>query len=179
MSDVIDNLFSVIPIVLAILWVMRRVSRKKTGEKTSKPGRPAGPVPPAGQENGRSGLSKRLQSIEEKASRTVRGIRDDILGTVPENKSPGEDDLYQKMETRRVEPADRTGPGEKPHRPSPAAAPIARLVEKRDDKADEPGYAGTEKSNSFDRFRKLSPLAQGIVWSIILDKPPALKEPEN
>lgn len=162
MGDVLDNLFSIIPIVLAILWVMRRASRKKTGDTAAKT-----------QSEPKSGavrISERLHRFEKKASKAVGNVRDDIIGNSTPERPPGEEELYKKIETRRVETTRSTVQKENT---------VERMVESRAEAEEGMRYSGPEKSNSFERFRDLPPLAQGMVWSIILDEPPALKEPKN
>lgn len=151
MGDVLENLFSVIPIVLAILWVMRRASKKKTGAKAAE-----SPT-----------VSERLRRFEKKVTKAVQGAS---TRESSGDRSSGEEELYEKIETRRVEV---------PRQPVQPVNTVERLVEDRSKEDEGKKYSGPEKSNSFERIRELSPLAQGIVWSFILDEPPALKEPKN
>ena len=56
--------------------------------------------------------------------------------------------------------------------PLPAEKKTRRMVE------DIPETAETFAQNPEERIKNLSPLAQGMIWSFILDKPPALKAME-
>lgn len=154
MGDVLDNLFSILPIVLAILWVLRRASKKKAGAKAgAQTGAQAAESPT---------VSERLRRFEKKVAKAVQGESEG-------DTSSGEDELYEKIETRRVEAAPRS---------VQQVNTVERLVEDRSKEDEGRKYSGPEKSNSFERFRELSPLAQGMVWSIILEEPLALKEPK-
>lgn len=174
MGDVLDNLFSIIPIVLAILWVMRRASRKKTGGKAAQTQSGSSSESSARPKPEPSRLSQRLHNLEKRATKAVRNVRDDIIGESTGERTrenpPGEEELYEQLESRRVIV---------PQRPAQSENTVERLVEDRSKADEEKKYSGPEISNSFDRFRELPPLAQGMVWSIILDEPPALKEPKN
>ncbi len=158
MGDVFDNLFSVIPIVLAILWILHRASKKKS--RAAQPQSPA--TAPAESKSGRSGLSERLHTLEAKAIKAIRN-------EVSQPQSRDEDIQYEKLETRPINPPVAT----------PAPVQGERLLDNLDEPAAGKKYSGPETSDSFDRFRKLSPLAQGMVWSIILEVPLALKEPDT
>lgn len=166
MGDVLDNLFSIIPIVLAILWVMRRASRKNSGGKAAK--KPAGSSSDPAAKPKHEGLSQRLRNLEKRATKAVLNVRDDFAGQSAGEMSSGEEEQYESLETPPP-----------PRRPVQAENIVERLVEDRSAEDEEKKYSGPEISNSFERFSKLPPLAQGIVWSIILDEPPALKEPGN
>jgi hypothetical protein len=152
MGDVFDNLFSVIPIVLAILWILHRASKKKS--KAAQAQKPAtAPVARAESDSGRSRLSEGLRNLEARATKAIRN----------------EDIQYEKPEVRPVNIPEAT----------PAPVQGERLLDNRDESVTGKKYSGPETSDSFDRFSKLSPLAQGMVWSIILDEPLALKEPDT
>jgi hypothetical protein len=161
MGDVFDNLFSIIPIVLAILWILRRASKRKS--KAAQAQKPAtAPVAQAESESGRSRLSEGLHILEAKAAKAIRN-------EVSPSQPRVEEIQYEKLETRPINVPDAT----------PVPVQGERLLDKRDVPATGKKYSGPETSDSFDRFRKLSPLAQGMVWSIILEEPLALKEPDT
>ena len=164
MGDVLDNLFSVIPIVLAILWILHRASRKKS--KAAQPQKPAtapvAPVAPAESKSGRSRLPERLRNLE---ARATKAIRNEVSRPQPQDEVV----QYKKLEIRPINAPEAT----------PAPVQGERLLDNRDGSVSGKKYSGPEKSDSFDRFRTLSPLAQGMVWSIILEEPLALKEPDT
>ena len=155
MGDVFDNLFSVIPIVLAILWILRRASKKRSkAAEAQKPATaPVASAAPAESDSGRSGLSEGFRNLEARATEAIRN----------------EDIPYENPEVRPIDVPDAT----------PAPVQGERLLDNRDEPAAGKKYSGPETSDSFDRFSKLSPLAQGMVWSIILEEPLALKEPDT
>ena len=160
MGDVLESLFRIIPIVIAIIWVMRRVSRKKSGQAKTK----AKPLTktaakPAGKQ-AESKISEGLHRLEKKAIKTARAAREEFLGE-PVPPPP------EKIDKRRIS----TGP-------PPAAIQGKRIVENLSRQEAEKIYTDANLSNSLDRIKELSPLAQGMVWSIILDEPLALKEPK-
>lgn len=161
MGDVLDNLFGVIPIVLAILWVLRRASKKKS--KAAQSQSPAVvPVVQAESSSERSLLPERLKKLE---ARAAKAIRNEVSRPQPQV----EDMPYEKLETRPINVPDA----------APAPFQGERLLENRGVPVSGKKYSGPETSDSFDRFRTLPPLAQGMVWSIILEKPLALKEPDS
>jgi hypothetical protein len=152
MGDVFDNLLGVIPIVLAILWILRRASKRKSKAAQAQSSATA-PAAPAESNSGRSRLSEGLHILEAKATEAIRN----------------EDIQYEKLETRPVNVPDAT----------PAPVQGERLLDNRDEPEVGKKYSGPETSDSFNRFSKLSPLAQGMIWSIILEEPLALKEPDT
>jgi len=164
MGDVFDNLFSIIPIVLAILWILRRASKRKSrAAQAQKPATaPVAPVVQAESESVRSRLSEGLHILEAKAAEAMRNEVSPPQRRVEERQ-------YEKLETRPINVPDAT----------PVPVQSERLLNNRDEPAAGKKYSGRETSDSFERFRTLSPLAQGMVWSIILEKPPALKEPDS
>ena len=100
MGDIFDNLFSVIPIVLAILWDLRRASKKKTGTKAAQPqSRAASAAAPAKPINVRSRLSEQFRSIE---ARATKAIRNEVSQPQPRD----EDVQYDKLEPRPINVPD-------------------------------------------------------------------------
>lgn len=160
MGDVLESLFRIIPVVIAIIWVMRRVSRKKSGQaKTTAKPLTKTPAKPAGKQ-AESTISERLHHLEEKAIKTARAAREGFLGEPAPPSS-------EKITKRRVSTA-----------PIPEVVQGKRIVENLSRQETEKIYADTNTSNSLERVKELSPLAQGMIWSFILDEPPALKEPK-
>ena len=165
MGDVLESLFKIIPIVIAILWVMRRVSRKKSGQAKT-------PVKPSADreavttgKQAESKISEGIRRLEKKATRAIRVASEGFSGeSVP--PPPVEKTHYEKVEKRRVS----TGP-------PPAAVQGKRIVENLSLQQTE-GIYTDDVSNPLERIKSLPPLAQGMIWSFILDEPPALKEPK-
>ncbi|MCK5250659.1 MAG: hypothetical protein KAJ98_11875 [Spirochaetaceae bacterium] len=157
MGDVLENLIRIIPIVIAIIWVMRRVSRKKSGQAKT-------PAKTDGKQ-AESKISEGFRNLEEKVTRAVRVAREEFPGESapppPVVKTPG-----KKIDKRRVS----TGP-------PPEAVQGKRIVENLSLRETEGIYID-EVSNPLERIKNLPPLAQGMIWSFILDEPPALKEPK-
>ena len=162
MGDVLESLFRIIPVVIAILWVMRRVSRKKSGQAKTSAKTSAKTVG----RQAESKISERIHRLEEKATKAARTAKEGFLGE-PVPPPLGEETLYEKKIKQRVS----TGP-------PPAVIQGKRIVKNLSRQETEGIYADTDSSNSLERIKELSPLAQGMVWSFILDEPPALKEPK-
>ena len=171
MGDVLDNLFAIIPIVLAILWLMRRTAKRRTGQE-KKPVNPrtAEPAQKA-QEPAGTRLSRGIRRLEQTAKNVTHsgGLHREQASKA----TPGEDALYEKIENHRIETGPITAPP-----PAAAAVQGKRIVRKSDIPGirNEPGKAVS--TSSLERFKTLSPLAQAMIWSIILEEPPALKEPK-
>jgi hypothetical protein len=190
-DDVLDKLFSVLPVVLVILWVMRRMgagARKSAARKTA--GKKTAPRPEAeGPKAGRSaappaGLTQARRSPEAKPAppRTVdmrflknriRDLEDRLAEqrVQPYRGEPGEDDLYDKIEGKRipaaVPPPQQTQDTDSGETQRTVEGPPSVFYE-----TGSPGGAGL-----LERLDSLSPLARGMVWSFILERPPSLKSP--
>ena len=161
MGDVLESLFKIIPIVIAILWVMRRVSRKKSGQAKT----PADKEAVTTGKQAESKISEGIRRLEKKATRVIRIASEEFSGeSAP--PPPVEKTHYGKVEKRRLS----TGP-------PPAAVQGKRIVENLSLQRTE-GIYTDDVSNPLERIKNLPPLAQGMIWSFILDEPPALKEPK-
>ncbi len=126
MDGIIDSLIGFLPVIFAVLWILRLVSRRK---------------------------KKQAVSAQQ-----------------PESEL--------KLVQEPVQAAPRPMPG-----PKPKAKPVQTAVQSRrlvKDFVSPDAAAGTSenKVSDVEFIKELSPLAQGIVWSVILDKPLSLKEPE-
>lgn len=177
MGGIFDSLFSVLPIVLAILWLIRRTT-KSTGKRqqTKKPERDDNPTVRGIRSRSASIVGGRPQSAE-KAERkfgaiAIKGIKSFLGESVSmpkEGSSRGEEALYDKIEDRKIE------------RPKPAAAKTEAqvgthrtLMNKTE--SDDASLYNQRSETSLERISKLSPLAQGILWSFILEEPPGMKD---
>ncbi len=166
MSGIIDNLFGVLPVVFAIIWVMRIVSRRKTSrEKTSreKTGNKTAesPTKSAGQKI-RTGRMKQAEgTITNRFHRLEEKLRLSAGSVQPSLKKAAK---VVKVEKSKVIT-----------HPVSADTQGKRLVEKYD----RPElYENDDRKPFSERFKELSPLAQGMIWSVILDEPLSLKEPK-
>lgn len=171
MGDVLDNLFGIIPIVLAILWLMRRTAKRRSGQE-KKPVNPwTGEPAQKAQEPAGSRLSTGIRRLEQTAKNVTRsgGLHREQASKA----TPGEDAIYERIESHRIETAPITAPP-----PAEADVQGKRIVTKSDIPGirNEPGKSVS--TSSLERYKTLSPLAQAMVWSIILEEPLALKEPK-
>ena len=185
MPDVFDNLFSVLPIVLVIVWILRRVSRKARKNNDSTNEAASGDHPGAGVRSRRmnpkmnpaesysqvgSGSSEqpgretRLKGVLARVAEFTESIQEKpSVSSEPfpgGNNFPGSNNVVRQVEnTRSLVVGDRLD------------------VEK-----DEAMVSFKEQEaglGSLERISKLSPLAQGMLWSTILDKPVGMKDPSE
>ena len=170
MRDILDNLFGVLPIVLAVLWILRRVSTRRSREQkpeASAPDALRAWSSSAEQESGPESSPRRLAAKIEKASRNVLGgmSREVLLGE-PAPRPVGEEELYDRIQERRIAvppPVKGAREVKTTHRiidPSPKNSPPT---------------IRSKAILSLDRIDNLPPIARGMVWSIILDEPPGVK----
>jgi len=112
-------------------------------------------------------ISRRTNAVKKLAAE--RTSPPDIPEPVPEpSSSPAPEGPGLEKE---VKPVIR-------HRSVDANIQGQRILEDSPTRNDWYSRGNPVVSETADRFENLSPLARGMVWSIILDKPPALKEPE-
>jgi hypothetical protein len=188
MGDILDNFFSIIPVVLFVLWVLRRFStaRKKAEKEAAKkpvknPGG-ASPGKPA------AGLMEQFRALEERLSAAATDGKTPAASPYPEEFRP---------ESVRTNPEKVNAVREEPWPGSPAAAaepvpatapPVVSIpknsvpVPKTPRRAGESVSAGlpvTAAPGALERLDRLPPLARGFYWSIILEPPPSLRDPGN
>jgi hypothetical protein len=175
--DIIDSLLGVLPVVFAVIWVLSRLGRARKTNKSRPSGKQAVGTPGGSEETTSSRQSPEKApasgSVAEWLAEKARQVRDGAERIEDGKKAfRGEEELYERLETRKVEPS--------PHRiPQPAAPSIStkRIV---DDVVSPYATDGkAEREVVFDRIADLPPLAQGVLWSVILDEPPALKGPHR
>jgi len=131
-DGIIDSLIGFLPVIFAVLWILRLISRRKDKLKKEKE-KQAEPV-------------ERMEQME------------------PVKATPG------------PMPGSKPKPKPKP-KPVQAADQSRRLV-KDFVSPDADMEASGKRTSAVDVIKELSPLAQGMLWSVILDKPLSLKEPE-
>lgn len=159
MRDILDTLISLIPVILALIWILRRIGR------TRRRGRGVG-------ETAREGPAKS----------ELRGLAPERRGSFPvsKQKSKFTNDV---RETGSLGPP--TSPVEKEEsgkqREIFKGQPIiahseseqgARVVKDRVIRTEPSGV----RRRSLDGIQARSPLAQAMLWKIIFDRPQALKE---
>lgn len=148
MDELIDSLAGALPLIIVALWVIRLISRRSNAVK---------------------------QAAAEKAAKTA------VQAAVPE--APDLSEAPDIREALPVSDSEGRTPGQETKaavRQSKAAEENIRgrnTVEDTPIREDWHSRSGSVSSEPADRFENLSPLARGMVWSIILDKPPALKDP--
>ena len=183
MNDVLDSLFSILPIVLVILWVLRRSTRKVVKKQEAAGKKAEGKKRPQPQQQTSAMKTKTSEELSPESSKGVQGAVGSVLSRISkivqsaqESATPapgGEEELYDRMESRKIEVprAAVPTPKEATERVVAGAAPAG--VSSVDS-----GYDAAVPG-SLERISRLSPLAQGIIWSVILDEPVGVKEPRS
>jgi hypothetical protein len=93
-------------------------------------------------------------------------------------------DIQEPVQVPSSSPAPESpspGKGIKPvvrNRPVKVEEQGRRIVEETPVRKDWHSRSDSSAPDSPDPFENLSPPARGMVWSVILDKPPSLKDPE-
>ncbi len=174
----LDSLFSILPIVFVVIWVLRSVGkvRKKSQSAGGNARRPA----PDGAPRGKVSIAS-LKTVKAPASESLsKWIADKAReagmiadGSVREAAIPrGEEELYERMDSRRIEPAE--------HHPVSSSSAVNTEEETKRMVADVDPSGDRSPSGSepavLKRIASMPPLAQGVLWSVILDKPLALKD---
>ena len=152
MDALIDILVGALPFIIFVLWIVRLVSRRKSkiAKRTSeKTESSENTVQERAPEPENTAVVKQLQMFEKKVNRMFTPERERL----------------------KAEP-EKVVVSVKKVIPMPAANKTRRMVE------DIPETADITIQNPEERITNLSPLAQGMIWSFILDKPPALKAME-
>jgi len=174
-GDVLDSLFSVLPVVLLILWFLRRFSgsrRRSGGAATAKR---SAERKTSASDSASGGAAESERPTRSKAprgtfARAAQEFRDALAGetTVP-SAVPGEDELYDRMDHRRVEAAANS-----PVPPRPAVRDDRHSIMEPRPKVtkDKP----VASNSAVDRINRLSPVARGLVWSFVFSEPPSLKD---
>lgn len=183
MGDVIERLFTLIPVAIGVIWVLRFVGRRrksnalKSGPAVKKPIQIKSP-------------GDREKTESEEASRKVR---DPVSGIVrfmfgdeeaapasagpPIRKDIGPGSAYRRV--REANGSDQTSApvassatdGDSKPRSSPSrTGTTERLVTRRAERD------VVRADTVFDRIESLSPLARGVIWSQILGKPKSLED---
>ena len=175
--NVLDSLFSILPIVIAVIWVLGRIGRTRKNSQDQ-----AGKGPKGGAAaKAPAVLSRRTQprrtggvpapeNLAKWIAEKAREVREAQEASERSGVPPGEDELYARLDNRRIEPSE--------HR-SAVPAPVETEEPHRvvDDAASPGTAARVPESSVLDRIADMPPLARGVLWSVILDEPPALKEP--
>jgi len=164
MDAVLENLYRIIPIVLAILWVLRRINRRrKSARKRVDRQAPARP----------ESLVESLFSPFQKVIKQTEGA------VTPPPLQPEEKIPRKNAKGTRNTAARNTQEGssksgfikvpnsfEAPLAPSPQPHVwVHRAV-------DTPAASGP-----LERLESLPALPRALLWSFILEKPPSLREP--
>lgn len=176
MGGIVDSLFSVIPIVLIILWLLRRTT--KNSEKRRRTTTPArdnkGPSVPILrdriEEKIRHEPAKRAErKFGSFAAKTIESFLGESVTKSKSETSRGNKVLNNKMEDRKIDDLKNVK--------------ISKAVEAGTHRtvADIPGLYDVSMYNQrhqtiLERISRLSPPAQGMIWSFILDEPPGMKE---
>jgi hypothetical protein len=109
----------------------------------------------------RSNAVKKEAAAKAAASDIQEPVQASSPPPVPEGPSPG----------KEIKPVIR-------QQPVKAEEQGRRIVEETPVRKDWHSRSDSSAPDSPDPFENLSPPARGMVWSVILDKPPSLKDPE-
>jgi len=182
-EDIISRIFSLLPVVLLIIWVIQFIERgrrqRKARQQTAEKKEPAKDELSAlmrGASRKRSGTLPRtgeltsMQSAIYSKSRQVAGAaagarKTDSLNSLNLPPSPVKEAKSDKLS------------GRKPMAPSGSSEQGTRVVKDREISAE--SSAISARQTSLDGIRARSPLAQAMLWKIIFDRPSALREPDE
>lgn len=181
MDGVLDTLFSILPIALAVIWILRRVSRKSG--KSDKSGAAGTSEAKAAPQQQRPVTSAPFPGSPEAREKTRRNTTlDNVLARVADyaeglqEQTPiprGEDAQYESIERHRARVPQQS--------PEPEVESTRQLVV-GDGEGERFAVSRSRDSagpSSLERVSKLPPLAQGVLWSVILDKPVGMKDPSE
>ena len=193
MNDVLEVLFRILPVVIAVLWILRRIGRRVPGRsnrsaasrQTDGTGRE--PDRPTGIRSRRVREERERQADQQKSERkktlekVLARVAELTEGMPIEKRIPGEDELYNRM--------DHSWPGSPaPRQPGGAAGRtssgdshslLVDLDEEEEKEVAAPRPPGRTAATPLERLSGLPPLAQGILWAEILGSPVGQKGPEE
>lgn len=173
--DALDTLFSILPVAFVVIWVLRGIGKARNKNRSSGPSQhPKKDVASSEKRAAASSQAEKVPGSESLAKWIVGKARE--TGIISDGISPdqavsrGEDELYKRMDGRRIEPAEHH-----PVSSSTVSATsggthrmVSDIVSPKEPAVSEPAVLG--------RIASLPPLAQGVLWSAILDKPLSLKD---
>jgi len=169
-GDIFDSLFSVLPIVLAILWLVRRTT--KSAEKRQRTKKSSRDAKSASAPSLRDRIEEKIrpepaERAEKKFGSFASKAIENFFGeSVPRSEA---EPPYEKMEERKTE-------GPKPVKvKKTVAASTYRTLDDSTNSYDVSLY-NQRPETSLERISRLSPLAQGMIWSFILDEPPGMRD---
>ena len=191
MDEVLDVLFSILPVVIAVLWILRRIGRRSGGRgsrpaaakqaESAEPSRPAGIRSQRLRDERSSGADRTKTERKSALEKVLARVAELAEGSSDTGRPPGEDELYDRM--------DHPWPGSRESRPpqasgSRSAAPesVSLLVDLDEDTEAEVVAAGPvirKAGGPLQRISGLPPLARGILWSEILGKPVGQRRPDD
>ena len=141
MDSIFDALARILPIVIGIIWFLRR-----------------------------SGLGKNRSQQKENSPLQV-------LKKTSRKQHSQEEMVSESQEKQFFAPKD---PPQKSPQPAKETESVFAESKARDLEEhspwDHPQEESKQTASSLERLGALPPVAQGVVWSVILDQPPALKE---
>jgi hypothetical protein len=169
-GDIFDSLFSVLPIVLAILWLVRRTT--KSAEKRQRTKKPSRDAKSASAPSLRDRIEEKTrpepaERAEKKLGSFAAKAFENFFGeSVPRSEA---EPPYEKMEDRKTE-------GPKPVKIKKAADPSTYRTLADSTNSYDVSLYNQRPETSLERISRLSPLAQGMIWSFILDEPPGMRD---
>jgi len=181
MEEILNRLISLIPVILAIIWVIRLIERVRRRGKAARQTVSSGP------KRTRTSALRPGKSVTEGVGTLLRPGESSKLvlnrgSTFPKTRQVAETANRAKKTVlldSLLSPAGGTGSDklDRLSRKKPIIVPDnrepgVRVVEDRAASIETP--AGR---SSLDSIRARSPLAQAMLWKIILGRPSALKEP--
>ncbi len=200
MDSVFDSLFSVLPIVLGILWLLRSVKRgkKQREEEAAKP-RPVVKKPAdeplhfeelVNLEPGVPAATREpLVKVSENTSALAREAAEDAAARAADARKKAAATVAAKL--AQAENKAREAREAKEEKAAEAARRMVRAARSEEDssgyhrESDSYNFESNERvkhplsrkpGSALDRISVLPPLAQGILWGTILEKPLALRD---
>jgi hypothetical protein len=176
MGDIFDNFFSIIPVVLFVLWVLRRFSRarkKAENEAAKKPAQNRGAVSPG---IPAASLREQFRALEERLSAGTSDGKTPAAPPDPEKVKPVREEPWPGSQVAQAVPVPKAAPAVV----SIPKSPIPVLKTRRSAGESVSGSQPvTAVPGALERLDRLPPLVRGLFWSFILEAPPSIKEPGN
>jgi hypothetical protein len=176
MGDIFDNFFSIIPVVLFVLWVLRKFStaRKKAEKEAAK--KPVQNPGVASSGKPAAGMMEQFRALEERLKSAASDGKTPKAPPDPVKVKPVREEPWPGSPAAAAEPV----PAAAPPVVSIPKSPVPVLKTQTGAKESVSGGLSVKAApGALDRLDRLPPLARGLYWSFILEPPPSIKEPGN
>ncbi len=179
MGDVLDTLFSILPVAIGIIWILKRFGRRAgSGEQQKKTSavNSVEETPSVGVRSKRLRDEREAQEAAAARKRERQTKLEQVLARVSE---------YTRGTGETQSTTDSPWPGSQVQEPPPApetSIDHSVLVDLDAAEESKPVSVIADDSSSpgpLERISRLPPAAQGIIWSELLGKPLALRRREE